>query len=850
MVKKPAFWTRALQRLKPAIIVLAAISMCVVAVLWLRLQTEMKTYRQEAIDNIHFNVAQIEVDLVRFQAEVGIMALQPEAPLTELRKRYDLLYSRFQSILKGKIFVALDRGEIVAKLDTKVEEFLDQTTPLIDSSDLELRAALRQIDAEASKLRLELRALLIQLITRYAAMADERRAAFTALVQRAAWAGAIVITALATLSALVLWLNRQTMRLADQTVRLSSRFAATVETSLDAIIVTDEKGKVLDFNNAAAVNFGYSRQEAIGGDLEHLIMPPTARAPYSAMMSQIKTDGLLQDANSGRFQMTGMRKGGAEFPLELAVASHNTAEGMIFIAFLRDISDRVQAEAALVQARDAAMAAEKSKTNFMAVMSHEMRTPLNGVMAALEIAAGMTDNAKQVRFLDLAQSSARQLLRHANDVLDISKADAGKMHLAEEQFDMTALVEDLVVGLRHLAIQKGTKVVVKPLGPLPRLVGDYFRISQIIQNFLTNALKFTDGGQITLEIEAQHRKDAFLDVEVRVIDTGIGIAEGDQAKIFEDFVMLDQSLVRTSGGTGLGLAIARRLAQAMGGDVGVESELGEGSCFWMRLPLAIASTPKQSDMPKPQAPQSMDPMDVLVVEDNATNRIVLEEMLHQMGHRVTMATDGRQGMEAARAHPFDVILMDISMPVMDGLAATALIREDGQSTGSRILAVTAHSMPADLKRFQKAGMDGCLTKPISFGNLAKSLLGDDQITEPEVTAKVLAISPARIDDLRDGLGSAGLARMLARFRADAPAFQARLLAACAPDKLADLMPICHEGAGVCAMIGAPALRQLYASAEELCRNGHEAKAAKLITAQVHDLWDQTEAAILDLDLPS
>ena len=383
---------------------------------------------------------------------------------------------------------------------------------------------------------------------------------------------------------------------------------------------------------------------------------------------------------------------------------------------------------------------------------------------------------------------------------------------------------------------------------MPRLVGDYFRISQIIQNFLTNALKFTDGGQITLEIEAQHRKDAFLDVEVRVIDTGIGIAEGDQAKIFEDFVMLDQSLVRTSGGTGLGLAIARRLAQAMGGDVGVESELGEGSCFWMRLPLAIASTPKQSDMPKPQAPQSMDPMDVLVVEDNATNRIVLEEMLHQMGHNVTMATDGRQGMEAARAHPFDVILMDISMPVMDGLAATALIREEGLSTGSRILAVTAHSMPADLERFQKAGMDGCLTKPISFGNLAKSLLGDDEITEPEVTAKALAINLARIDDLREGLGPAGLARMLARFRADAPAFQARLLAACAPDKCADLMPICHEGAGVCAMVGAPALQQLYARAEELCRNGDEAKASELITAQVQRLWEQTEAAILDLDL--
>ena len=214
-----------------------------------------------------------------------------------------------------------------------------------------------------------------------------------------------------------------------------------------------------------------------------------------------------------------------------------------------------------------------------------------------------------------------------------------------------------------------------------------------------------------------------------------------------------------------------------------------------------------------------------------------------------MASEGRQGMELARSHPFDVILMDISMPMMDGLTATAMIRAQGLSMGSRILAVTAHSLPADLERFQKAGMDGCLTKPISLGNLAKSLLGDAlDAQQPQAQAQVL--SPDRIDDLREGLGAAGLARMINRFRADFPAFRARLLAACAPDRLSDLMPICHEGAGVCAMIGAPALQQLYAMGEELCRNGQEAKAAEIIMAQVQPLWDQTEAAILTLDLPS
>ncbi len=847
MALNETFLARVVQGLKPTITILVIVSITVVAVLWVRLEGELGTYRQEAVDNIHWNISQLELDIVRFGAEAEIVQLKPGAPLGELRKRFDLFYSRVQSVLKGNMFYKLNLGDVVAPMNARLEEYLGQTTSLIDSPDPELRAALPEIQADAARLREDLRAMSVKIVERYAVMADTRRTAFAALVQRAAWAGAIVIAALAALSALVLWLNRQAVRMADQTLRLSSRLAATVETSLDAIIVTDANGRVLDFNNSAAATFGYSPQEAIGADLAALIIPAATRGSYYDLMGRIPQHRSTQEANSGRFKMTGMRNGGEEFPLELAIASHNTSDGMIFIAFLRDISDRVQAENALVKARDAAMAAEKSKTNFMAVMSHEMRTPLNGVMAALEIASGMAVDAKQVRFLDLAQSSARQLLRHANDVLDISKVEAGKLHLSEEQFDFTALTEDLVAGLHHLAAQKGTKVLVKPLTPLPRFIGDYFRISQIIQNFLTNALKFTENGLITIEIETHRRKDALLDVEVRVIDTGIGIADADQERIFEDFVMLDQSLVRTSGGTGLGLAIARRLAQAMGGEVGVESELGAGSCFWMRLPLAIASVPLAVEPAKPQTVQATQPLNVLVVEDNATNRIVLEEMLQQLGHRVTMAVDGRQGMEVARAQRFDVILMDISMPVMDGLTATALIRDQGLSQSSRILAVTAHSMPADLERFSKAGMDGCLTKPISFGDLAKSLLGDGQDTpQPQATAQML--NPARIDDLREGLGPAGLARMVNRFRADFPAFQTRLLAACAPDTLADLMPICHEGAGVCAMIGAPALQQLYAKAEEMCRNGDADAAAQAVIAHSQSLWQQTEAAILALDL--
>lgn len=837
----------AAQALKPAIMAFAAAAILVVAVLAFRLQGELNSYQQDAVDNIHWNISQLELDIVRFAAEAEIVQLKPDEPLSELRKRFDLFYSRCQSALKGTMFGKLGMTDVATPMNRRLETYLEETTPLIDSPDYALREDLPQIEADANALREDLRKMSVAIVERYATLADQRRATFAGLVRQAAWAGALVIAALVLLLTLVLWLNRQAVRMAVETTRVSSRLAATVGTSLDAIIVADSAGRVLDFNNAASMTFGYSRSEAVGADLGALIVPPHMRAAHDNGMARMNRYGSFRVVNSGRFQMSAVRKGGAEFPVEMSIASHNTTDGMIFIAFLRDISDRVTAEKALLDARDAAMAAEKSKTNFMAVMSHEMRTPLNGVMAALEIARGMTSNAKQARFLELAQSSARQLLRHANDVLDISKVEAGKLHIAREDFDLIALAEDLVAGLQQVAAQKGTEVTVETLSPMPMLNGDYFRISQIIQNFLTNAMKFTDNGQITVEIEVQERKGTTLIVEVRVIDTGIGIAERDQERIFEDFVMVDPSYGRTGGGTGLGLAISRRLAKAMGGEIGVESELGSGSCFWVRLPLTLASEQSPRETERAKVDTSLPSLDVLVVEDNATNRIVLEEMLLQMGHRVTLAEDGGQGMEVARAHRFDVILMDISMPLMDGLTATSLIRMEGKSMTSRILAVTAHSMPDDMERFRQAGMDGCLTKPISIKDLSLALSG-----EKTDAAQAFDLSQdlnlERLEDLREGLGKDGLARMIARFRADFGGLLTRLDDACAPESLAHLMPVCHEGAGVCAMVGASMLHQHFAKAEDLCRSGKADEAAVLVKAETRALWHKADAALAAMGL--
>lgn len=829
--------------LQPAIMVFAAAAVAVVLVLGVRLRGELQAFQEEPVDNIHWNVTQLELDAVRFESAAELAQVEPDMPLAELRKRFDLFYSRAQSAIKGKMFDQLGLQDVVTPMNTRLEDFLTEITPIIDSNDTDLRASLSIIAQKATSLREDLRDMSVKIVDKYAALADLRRAAFTRLVQQVAWAAGIVLVALILMNALVLWLNRIAERRTAETARLSSRLGATVGTSLDAIIVAGMDGRIIDFNASATQQFGYDLDEALGATLSDLIIPPEQRARHDAGMARMKRYGSFKVVNSGRFEMTAMRKGGQEFPAELSIASHNTDDGLIFIAFLRDISERVAAERSLLAARDEALAAEQAKTNFMAVMSHEMRTPLNGVMAALEIASGMAVQEKQKRFLDLAESSARQLLRHANDVLDISKIEAGKMQLTLEDFDLVEMLQNFVATLGHVAAESGTKLTLDTLSDLPRVTGDAFRIGQIVQNFLSNAIKFTDEGEISIEVEEQERIGATSIIEVRVTDNGIGIAETDQERVFDDFVMVDPSYGRTGQGTGLGLAISRRLARAMGGDVGVESELGEGSCFWVRLPLTIAAD--QSKKADDLALIEREPtnLDVLVVEDNATNRIVLEEILLQLGHRVTLAEDGGKGMELARGHHFDVILMDISMPLMDGLTATSLIRMEGKSMDSRIIAVTAHSMPADLERFREAGMDGCLTKPIAVRDLRGVLKTDDVAAQHKAPELSGALNLERLEDLLDGLGAAGLSRLIARYTADFADLQNRLRVACTPEGSSNLMAVCHEGAGASAMVGTTALHRHFADAENLCRAGDVTVAAALVRHNTAALWAEADAAL-------
>ena len=379
----------------------------------------------------------------------------------------------------------------------------------------------------------------------------------------------------------------------------------------------------------------------------------------------------------------------------------------------------------LVEARDAAEAANVLKSHFLANMSHEIRTPLNGVLAMAQIMAmGALEPAQRER-LSVISQSGEALLAVLNDVLDLSKIEAGRMELDQVEFDTAPLARSLHAAHAPVAAKKGLDftVEVRPDAQGVRC-GDPTRVQQILNNLLANAVKFTAAGQVQIVFDGDG-EDGALGLKIAVSDTGIGVPAGKLALLFQKFSQVDSSTTRQFGGTGLGLAICRELAQLMGGTVWADSVEGRGSTFFVSLPLARVSGASSFDAGADQAPTGdISRLRILAAEDNATNQLVLRTVLGSFGLVVDMVADGRQAVEAWSGGGYDLILMDIQMPVMDGVSATRAIRA-AEAQGGRartpIIALSANAMTHQVKEYLGVGMDLHVAKPIQLTKLQDAL---------------------------------------------------------------------------------------------------------------------------------
>lgn len=405
------------------------------------------------------------------------------------------------------------------------------------------------------------------------------------------------------------------------------------------------------------------------------------------------------------------------------------------VATLRLVADltamvyrNVTVQHALVQAKERAEAASLAKGQFLANMSHEVRTPLNGIMGMAALLVETPLSGEQREFAQVIRTSASALLDIVNDVLDVSKVEAGMMVIERAPFDLRAVCDDVLSLCAQAAAERGIALHLDFDRECPtEVLGDVGRVRQILLNLVTNALRFTPKGWVRVVVRERDRRDRASLIDVAVVDTGVGIAPDKIEYVFEKFTQADTSTTRRFGGTGLGLAISRGLTQLMGGSLTVVSASGQGSTFTARLPFG---RPEGSDsvVPVPVAPvEEWRPLSrslrVLVVEDNPTNQGVAVQLLKKLGAAAEVAVDGGEAINHLRARIYDVVFMDCHMPVMDGLEATRAIRAlSGASAAVPIIAMTASATEDDRVACIAAGMNGYLAKPVDLGALHRALV--------------------------------------------------------------------------------------------------------------------------------
>ncbi|MFQ3623333.1 MAG: ATP-binding protein [Acetobacteraceae bacterium] len=609
---------------------------------------------------------------------------------------------------------------------------------------------------------------------------------------------------------------------------------------------------IVYLNDAFTRMTGYRPDEVLGRNCRFLQGPATDRGAVARIRAAIAAREPVT------VEMVNYRKDGTRFWNELRVAPVFAPDGRLsaFIGIQHDVTARRRAEEGRERAKRAAERANRTKSDFLAAMSHEIRTPMNGVMGTLGLLLETRLDAEQRAYAETALRCGRDLLAIINDILDISRIEAGRLAIERVPFRLEEVVRAVLDLAAAAAAEKGIALEAAISPDVPdRVRGDPLRLRQVLTNLVDNAVKFTAVGGVTVRIERAGPGQP-PGLRFAVIDTGIGIPAPVQKRLFGRYAQADASITRRFGGSGLGLTICRRLVTLMGGTIGLVSEPGRGSTFHFVLPLeavpgagtAPARLVPEPDMPGPPAARGR----ILLAEDSRTNQLVAAAMLRRVGYTVDLAGDGAEAVRRAETADYDLVLMDVQMPELDGRAATRRIRAlDGPRGRVPILAMTGATSEADRAACLAAGMSGFIAKPVDRATLldevASALAGRRTAPPPrpepdETRLEEVLIDRATVEDLRAAVEPGRLPHLLDLFAEETEARTARLAEAREAGDLEALAQVAHALKSSAGAFGAAALSRAAAALEEAAAAGRDEPAGRL-AAEVIALAGRSLAAL-------
>ncbi len=511
-------------------------------------------------------------------------------------------------------------------------------------------------------------------------------------------------------------------RVSEITTRESrERFRHLFESAMDSILILDHKKNIIAANPVTEKIFGYPDKELEGLKFRILFHGDAQRTSEK----QVRT---VEMELKGRFEFHGRKRDGSSMYVDCSMVylCGEKKEESVFFITCSDITERKEANILLHNAKEEAEKANQSKSEFLANMSHEIRTPMTAILGFSELLEVSELDEKQKEYVDIIKNSGESLLYLIDEILDFSKIEAGKVVIEKKNFELKKLLAKTEKTTKIWI--KGKKVIlnIKVDKKVPRfLCGDPERLRQILRNLLNNAVKFTDEGEINLDIKLRKELDPWVSLEFIVSDTGIGISKDNTDKLFKSFSQIDSALSRNYEGTGLGLAITAKLVEMMGGSLEVDSDLGKGSRFSFSVNIGRADSggveKEDINHNKAWSGKDLSEYSILVVEDNSVNRMLLDYTLKKEGFEVVTAVNGKEAMRSIGEKKFDVVLMDIQMPGKDGVEVTKEIRKTLQKNVP-VIALTANAMKGDREKYIDLGLDDYLSKPIKKGALINTVI--------------------------------------------------------------------------------------------------------------------------------